>query len=124
MICDNCLKINQVASCSSEWEVGQVNSSHNGDDLNYQLTNLATGYVSRGETETVSTGDVVIVFEDETDLPIHWHKLELFDSDMNPVPVAIGNSEEYCCLEFPVFPMQIETVTFSVTTCQDVIDEL
>lgn len=116
-ICDTCIKANPILSCTGAWEVGSVDPTWDGVELTYKLTNTATGYITTGLTDTVAGGLIVITFDPETDLPNHWHKLELMPVlGDNTISITI-DAESGCCVEFNVVQGSVETITFSTLDC-------
>ena len=119
-LCDNCIRINPIPSCSDSWWVASVDAGYNGLELYYRLTDNATGNLQTGTTEAVAGGVVTIVFDPATELMEHQYHLELFESSdvTDPIPMTVGVIVA-CCIEFTTVHDTAGEVTFSNAECND-----
>ena len=115
--CTSCTKIAPILSCTDSWSVGTVSNTYDGIELNYRLTNLATGNVQTGLTDTIAGGVVTITFASTTDLPGHWYRLELSELPGDPnIDITIDGTTN-CCVEFWVNGGAGDEAVFTTTIC-------
>ena len=115
--CTTCTKIAPILSCADVWNVGTVDVSYDGIELNYRLTNLATGNVQTGETDTIAGGEVTITFAETTELMGHWYRLELSElPGEHNIDITVDTSTA-CCVEFWVNGGEATEITFTTDVC-------
>jgi hypothetical protein len=127
--CTPCIKANPIPSCAEVWQVAQVPGKYDDMELYYVITNVATGYIWTGNTDTIAphghghgqSHEVVITLPDDlTELDGHYYKIELFeeteDEGLLPVTMHIDGTEA-CCIEFTTFNAVASTVHFTDASC-------
>lgn len=118
--CTTCIKANPIPTCADEWILGTVSTDYNGTELFYRITDLATGGVVTGTTDTVSGGVLSITFDPATDLMSHTYKIQIYPSSGSSEVINFMVSDETgCCVEFMPFQGSTTTVTFSTVGCNE-----
>ena len=119
-ICTTCIKANPIPTCSDEWVIGTVSTDYNGTELFYRLTDIATGGITTGTTDTIANGVLSITFDPATDLMNHTYKVQFYQSAGSSEVINFMVSDETgCCVEFTPFQGVTETVTFSTVGCDE-----
>ena len=119
--CNNCIKINPIPHCATSWVVGNVDPSYDTVELDFTLTNKATGNVYSGTTDTVDgDGLVTITLDDDLlELMNHYYVLKLYGVDTIEIEIGI-DADLGCCVEFTTLKTEGDTIIFSTDSCTSV----
>lgn len=119
-LCNDCIKINTIPTCSDSWWVATVDDGWDTHELYYRLTDQATGNIQTGTTDPVDLGVVVITFDPPTELMNHYYSLSLYENESatDPIPMMISGVIT-CCVEFNTFDGTASEVVFSDDECNE-----
>ena len=119
--CNECIKINLIPHCATSWVVGNVDPSYDTEELDFTLTNKATGNVYSGTTDAVDgDGLVTITLDDDLlELMNHYYVLKLYSGDTIEVEVTVDETTG-CCIEFTTVAISGTEVIFSTDSCTSI----